>query len=125
MVKTYRVEDYLHTLSEWMQTPFLQVREIILGSNPEIEESMKYGVPFYTFHGYLFYLGTYKKTQLVLAFCYGAFIEDEYNCLRADAKQSQLRHWPIKPDQELDFDLMATYIIRALAYNEKGKKHHF
>jgi hypothetical protein len=123
--KFYKVEDYFDHLPLWMQERAYVVRELILGSNRNIVESMKYNVPFYTYEGYLFYLGTYKKTQLVLAFCNGVHVPDEHGLLRADAKQTQLRHWPLLQDQEPDYELLAHYIELAIEVNKNLKTSSF
>lgn len=64
--KYFKVEDYIADLPHWMQAQFFVVREIILQSNPNIKEGMKFNIPFYTLNGLLFYFSLYKKKEFIL-----------------------------------------------------------
>ena len=114
-----RVDVYASDLNSELLPLFLKVRNLVLNSANGIVESFKYGVPFYTYQGYLFYLGMYKKRKLVLAFCNGVHLSDEAGILEADAGQSQLRHWHLDPQKPLNEELLRVYIQEALIVNEQ------
>ncbi|MCU0423031.1 MAG: DUF1801 domain-containing protein [Bacteroidia bacterium] len=112
------VDDYFEQLLPWQKNIALKVRAIILSSSPAIHESMKYKVPFYTYKGFLFYLGLYKNKQLILAFCNGYLLSDEQKCLVAHKGQKQIRHWEFFASQSVDWDLLKMYINEAILLND-------
>jgi hypothetical protein len=114
-----RVDVYASDLNSELLPLFLKVRTLVLNSSNGIVESFKYGVPFYTYQGYLFYLGMYKKRKLVLAFCNGVYLSDEAGVLEADAGQSQLKHWHLDHKKPLNEELLRVYIQEALMVNEQ------
>ncbi len=117
--KYYKVEAYLDDLPlEWKER-FIIVRELILATHPAIVEKISFNLPFYMYKGFFLYLGIYKQKQLVLAFCRGAHLSDEYNILKADAKQQQMRHWVLSSVEEPDYELLAFYLEEALMVNDK------
>jgi hypothetical protein len=115
--KYFKVEDYIADLPQWMQEQLFVVREIILQSNPDIKESMKFNIPFYTLNGLLFYFSLYKKKEFVLGICNGAKLQNKHQKLRADAKQKYIRHWVLLESSEPDYELLAEYIEEAINLN--------
>jgi hypothetical protein len=117
--KYYKVEEYVADLEPWMQEQFYVVREIILHTHPDIQEAIRYQVPFYTLKGMLFYVALYKKKHFILGFCDGAKLSDPNAMLLADAKQKYIRHWRLQKEQEPDYELLAQYIEEAVAIKLK------
>ena len=115
--KYFKVEDYAADLPQWMQEQLFFVREIILQSNPDIKEGMKFNIPFYTLNGLLFYFSLYKKKEFVLGICNGAKLQNKHQKLCADAKQKYIRHWVLLESSEPDYELLAEYIEEAINLN--------
>jgi uncharacterized protein YdhG (YjbR/CyaY superfamily) len=47
------VDNYIDSLDEPRKTSLQQLRQIILETVPEAEETMQYNMPYYTYHGML------------------------------------------------------------------------
>jgi hypothetical protein len=115
--KYYKVEDYIVDLPLWMQNRLFIVRELIIHAHPNITESVKYNLPFYTLNGLLFYFTLYKKKQFVIGFCNGANLPDEHQLFVPNASQKYIRHFPLHEFQEPNYDILAQYIDQAITLN--------
>jgi hypothetical protein len=113
MTRFYSVDDYVSQLPQWMQERFMQIRQLI-STFPEIKETIRYNTAFFDYKGMMLYMGSYKKKRMVLGFCNGKLLTDDTHMLIADAGQANVKHWELFEYQTPDFELMATYIIRAM-----------
>ena len=113
-MKFYNFEDYYEYLPEKWQPSFLEARNIISNSHPQLVEAIRFNSPFYLYKGLLFYLSMYKKRDFILGFCNGAHLSDEAGVLRADAKQKHIRHWVFNSNQKIDSHLLLNYIHEAI-----------
>lgn len=109
------VDAYSEGLESLQRRLFGQVRSLILSAVPEVEETMKYRVPFYLYRGLFLYLSLHRKKRLVLGFCNGFMMADEAGMLRAEEGQTQVRHWVL--EQDFDERLLLKYIHEAVLVN--------
>lgn len=59
------IDEFYHRQPEPQRACFLFLREFILGIDPLINESLKYGMPFFSVNGKMFcYLWFHKKYRL-------------------------------------------------------------
>jgi hypothetical protein len=80
------VEDYIASQPADSQYRLRTLRKLILDAAPHIEESIKYGIPFYTYFGLLCYLNP-KKDCVDFGFCRGIELSDEGGLLYGDNKE--------------------------------------
>lgn len=121
MKKYLDVNDYFFELKPWQQQTCFAIHQMILNANPIIQCGIKYNIPFYTYHGYLAYLGLYQQRHLILGFCQGHLMADEANLLKHDAGQKQIRHWRFSESEPINWELLIQYINEALIINEQLK----
>jgi hypothetical protein len=61
-MKPQNVEQFIYNQPVDRQNLFILLREIVLGTDPEIVESLGWGIPKYTLHSMLGYLSFDQKT---------------------------------------------------------------
>lgn len=94
-----------------------QIRQL-LSTYAQITERIRYGVPFYDYKGMMIYMGPFRKKRLMIGFCNGVHMQDEYGLLKNDAGQTQIRHFELFAHAEPDLVVVATYIEEALRIND-------
>lgn len=112
------VDSFRADLLPWQQKQLDVVRRLVFAAVPEVVESIKYTVPFYTYKGLFLCIGPYKKTQFVINFCNGYLMADEAGMLNNDAGQTQIRHWRLDEHQKIDEDILLQYIHEARLISE-------
>jgi hypothetical protein len=80
------VDDFVATQPADSQFRLRALRKLILYAAPHVGESIKYGLPFYTYHGLLCYLNP-KKDYVDFGFCQGILLSDESGLLYGDNKE--------------------------------------
>ncbi|NDC31296.1 MAG: DUF1801 domain-containing protein [Bacteroidetes bacterium] len=105
---------------EWIQGKYQELRPLILSVSSEIQESIKFNAPFYTYKGFLLYFSVIKKgNKLVLGFCDGHLMSDEENILQANEGQTQIRHWVLQLEGLEKHDVLLRYINEAILIKEE------
>ena len=101
---------------EALQSTCYFLRSTILNRNPEIIESYKWNIPFYTYKGYLCYLNIHKKVPYI-GWMHGFHLEDpDHQWAPVDTKLIRKQFFPC--DQDIPIDILHQYIDRALSYND-------
>jgi hypothetical protein len=120
-VKRYSsIDHYIFEQEEWIQGKYQELRPLILSVSSEIQESIKFNAPFYTYKGFLLYFSVIKKgNKLGLGFCDGHLMSDEENMLQANEGQTQIRHWVLQRDRIEKHDVLLRYIHEAILINEE------
>jgi len=89
MNKNKIVDDYLkkkkHSLTEEIQ----RVREIILSTHKDIEETIKWSSPTFIYKGNMASYFMNAKKHVSLMFHKGAFIKDKTGLLEGDGKEAR------------------------------------
>lgn len=117
-----KVDEYIVKKAQPWQVPLLStLRKSILECG--LKEEIKWGGPAYTHHGNVVGIGAFKK-HLALWFFEGATLKDEAKMLlnAQEGKTSALRQWRIVEGDEIDTDLLKSYVSEAALNMEKGIK---
>jgi len=80
------VDDFIAAQPADSQLRLRSLRKLILGTAPHVGETLKYGLPFYTYHGLLCYLNP-KGDYVDFGFCRGVELSDEAGLLYGDNKK--------------------------------------
>ena len=80
------VEDFIAAQPAESQFRLRTLRKLILDAAPQVGESIKYGIPFYTYHGLLCYLNP-KGDHVDFGFCQGVQLSDEDGLLYGNNKE--------------------------------------
>ncbi len=115
------VADYISDCDRNIQPILYALRETIVNAHPQIQESIKYRLPFYTFNGLLFFLNP-RKEYVEMGFCNGASLHDENNLFKA-LDRAYIRHLYVFSIEDVFKDSTRELIQQAILYNEmKDKK---
>lgn len=114
------VADYISDCDPRVQQIMYALREVIVNAHPQIQESIKYKLPFYTYHGLLFFLNP-RKDYVEMGFCNGAFLHDERGIFKA-LDRAYIRHLYVYNIEDAFKDSTRELIQQAILYNEVKKK---
>jgi hypothetical protein len=116
-------DEYFALLEPSVQTVALEARMCILAAAPELTESMKYGVPFYSYKGMVCYLNV-PKAGIVLGFPNATLMSDVYE-LFSEGNLKRVRHISIPNLAFLaeHHNEIHNYLIEAMVLNDgKNRK---
>jgi hypothetical protein len=95
------------------------LRVIIFQTVSHIEESIKYGLPYYSYHGRLCFLN-FRGDTVLLGLCKGAFLANMQGLLEGTGKE--VRHVKIKKLADIDQAALQMLLQEAALFNEMEKK---
>ena len=116
-------DEYFAPLEPSVRTVALEARMCILSGAPELTESIKYGVPFYSYKGIVCYLNV-PKTGVVIGFPNANLMSDVFE-LFSEHRSKRFRHIRIPNSAFLaeHRDEIHNYLIEAMVLNDgKNKK---
>jgi uncharacterized protein YdeI (YjbR/CyaY-like superfamily) len=115
------IDDYIAKSTQW-QDALTKLREVILST--ELEETIKWGVPVYTFNGKNIVGIAAFKSYVGIWFYQGVFLTDKQKVLvnAQEGKTKALRQWRFKTGDEIDSDLVKAYILEAINNQKLGKE---
>ncbi len=116
-----KVDDYIAKHNEW-QNALIKLREILLST--ELQETVKWGSPVYTINGKnVLGLGAFKS-YVGIWFFQGSFLKDEKKKLinAQEGKTKALRQWRFNSIEEIDADLIKSYVFEAIENQKQGKE---
>jgi uncharacterized protein YdeI (YjbR/CyaY-like superfamily) len=114
------VEDYLNGQEQW-QDELRLVRDIL--ASTELDETVKWGAPAYTYKGKILAgIGGFKS-YFGLWFHQGALLEDKAKKLinAQEGVTKALRQWRFDSIEEVDADLIKAYITESVENLNAGK----
>ncbi len=116
-----RVVEYIEKKSEWKQE-LIQLRAILNAT--DLEETIKWGSPFYTYKGKNVVGLSAFKNYFGLWFIQGALLADDKNILMnaQDGKTNAMRQWRMKSLEEIDSEFITKYVIESLKNIDEGKE---
>lgn len=116
--KSNEVELYLKQTPKTLRDLMIVVRKIILKNIPDVEESIKFTVPFYSREGLLCYISPLKKKDgIYLGFVKGHLMSDESGVFTGkDLKQ--IRHIEFRKSSDIKRRLLKNYLEEAVMLNE-------
>lgn len=115
-----KVTAYIEKKAPWRKE-LEALREILL-SLP-VEETIKWGAPFYTSNGKNIVGMAAFKNYVGLWFIQGALLKDKQHKLinAQEGKTSAMRQWRFSSIDELDEQLIKEYVLEAIDNQEQGK----
>lgn len=93
----------------------IRIQQIIQDSLPQVQESIKWKIPFWSYKGNFCYLNP-KKEQLVLGFMKGIELSNAQGALVGDGKH--VRHLIYKKITDLDEIVLVEILNEAAMLNE-------
>ncbi len=121
MKKSKSVEDFLKQHMEWASA-LKPLREVALSTG--LEETIKWGAPVYTWNGKnIIGLGAFKS-YVGVWFYQGVFLKDEAKRLinAQEGKTKALRQWRFANADEIEEDVLRSYIFEAIENQKLGKE---
>ena len=115
------VEEYIEGHPQWSDK-LMQLREIVLSTG--LEEAVKWGAPIYTCEGKnVVGIGAFKS-YVGLWFHQGVFLSDPAQKLlnAQEGKTKALRQWRFNPDEDLEVELIRSYVEEARRNQLDGKE---
>ncbi|MFA5832787.1 MAG: DUF1801 domain-containing protein [Bacteroidota bacterium] len=119
--KSKEVNAYLKHSPKHVRGLMIAVREIILAAFPDIEETIKFTVPFYTRKGLLCYISPLKtKDGIYIGFVKGYLMSDEHGIFTGK-ELKQIRHIEFRKESDIKKRLFKKYLEEAVMFNELKK----
>lgn len=115
------VDRYLRHSPVLIRSLMSELRRIIHATIPDVEESIKYTVPFYTRKGLLCYLSPLKtKDGVYIGFAKGNQMSDEAGAFTGK-ELKQIRHLEYRSLRQIKIRLLKEYLQEAVMLNEVAK----
>ncbi len=121
MTKQEKLNLFFETESPFKE-PLIRLRNVLLET--ELEEDWKWNFPTYTYNGKnLIAIGRFKK-NFGIWFFQGVFLKDQLGLLRnaQEGKTKAMRALNYANDEEVDLDIVRTYVEEAIANSIAGKE---
>ena len=117
------VEDYLNGAANW-QEELTALRRILIST--ELSETIKWGMPYYTYNGQNIVGMCGFKSYFGLWFHQGVFLSDPAKVLfNAQAgKTKALRQWRMMAASDIKAGLIKSYIAESIEHVRTGKKNY-
>lgn len=116
-----RVEHFIENIqSNTLRQAAEELRMLIFACVPDVQERLKYGIPFYSCKGDICYL-TPQKKKLVLGFVQGVKLRPRPGVLVAEDRK-QIRHLVFEKQEDIYAELVAEILEEAMRYNEKKQR---
>jgi len=121
-METYdlRQDEYIVKAADFAQPILIHLRQLIHDAAPEIQETMKWSMPFFDFKGPVCQMAAFKQ-HCTLGFWKGALLSDPHNLLDKSDSMGQLRRITSMADLPAD-DVLTQFIREAVELNKQGVK---
>lgn len=90
MSKNKKVDDYMKKLDDPYKALWEEIRGTVLGTDPKMQEDIKWGAPTFIYKGNLATFNPRSKKFVNLTFHTGAMIDDPDGVLEGDAKEARV-----------------------------------
>lgn len=90
MNKNSKVDAYMEKLDNPLKDVWEQIRDIVLGVDPKMEEDIKWGAPTFIYQGNMATFNPRAKKFVNLTFHTGALISDPEGVLEGEAKEARV-----------------------------------
>ena len=116
-----RVTEYIEKKGAWSEE--LRILRSIFSELP-LEETIKWGAPYYMNNGKNIMGMAAFKSYFGIWFMQGALLKDEQKKLinAQEGKTSALRQWRFTSKEEIDADLIKTYVLEAIDNHQQGRE---
>lgn len=118
--RSKKVDTYIEQAGEFAQPVLRHVRGLFHELCPEVEETIKWGVPRFDYHGMLGGIAAFKQ-HVSIGFWKASLMEDEHGLLAGSGNQmSAIKVTGM--DDLPDDAVLAYYIRQGMDLNERGVK---
>ena len=116
-----KVVQYITDKDNWTQE--LNLLRSVLIELP-LEETIKWGSPVYVYKGKNIVGMSAFKNYCGLWFFQGSFLKDDQKVLEnaQEGKTKAMRQWRFYKIEEIDVDLLKSYVLEAIKNSEEGKE---
>ena len=114
-----QVDAFCTALKQPQKDIVQALRTLILEAAPGIEERLSHRIPFYFYHGRVFYISVYPN-RVTLGFCRGNSLADEHGLLSGN--QQTVRHYHLVTLADLKPKKLTPLLHEALLLNESLKR---
>lgn len=116
-------DEYYQAIQEPHKSIALEARLLLCGTEPDVIEEMKFGVPFYSRQGMVCYMNI-NKSGVTIGFICGTQMSDTFGLF--SGKSTKLVRHIALPNVDFireNHDKITNYVIEALVINDsKAKK---
>lgn len=116
-------DEFYADLTEPHKSIALEIRSLVLGTEPDIVEEIKYGIPFYLREGWVCYVNVTKKNGVTIGFVNGKVMSDTFGLFdNKDLKMIRFIELPSVAFVREKRDEITNYVIEALVINDAKTK---
>jgi uncharacterized protein YdeI (YjbR/CyaY-like superfamily) len=121
-METYdlRQDDYIAKAADFAQPILIHLRQLIHDAAPQIQETMKWSMPFFDYKGTVCHIAGFKQ-HCTFGFWKGSLLSDPHNILERSDAMGHLGRITSMADLPAD-EILMQYIREAVELNEKGIK---
>jgi hypothetical protein len=116
MSASQKITEYIQKNPDWKGNLIHQIRELILKTEPNIEEEWKWNNPVWSINGMVCSIGTFKK-HISLTFFKGADLEKETNLFNSPSVSKNTRSIIWKENDELTPEPLKVLLQKAVGLN--------
>ena len=115
MAKSKNVDSWISEQDPALRQIAESLRGIILGADPELRESIKWGNPVYERRGRICYLSATER-YVSLGFFSGASLADPERRIEGTGKK--MRHVKVRALEDIDTEQFASWLSQAVALDQ-------
>jgi len=108
------VDNYIANLNDWQADIVSEIRQIILETVPDADESIKWAQPVYEVNGPFAYIKAFKNS-VNFGFWRGVDIEDPDGLLQGSGEK--MRHFKLSSREQINKPIFSNYIKQAVKLN--------
>ena len=112
------VDAWIAILSPRLREIAQELRALIMATDPQLSEAIKWGNPCYEKKGKVCYLAAISNDYVNLGFWNGAALTDPQGLIEGTG--AKMRHVKVRSMQEIRHDQFTSWVREAVALNEQG-----
>ena len=121
LTPSQHIDNFIKELADWRGKLIARFRKMVLKAAPELTEEWKWGVPVWSFNGYVVASGVFKD-HVKLNFFKGASLKDPKKLFNSGLDAKATRAIDFAEDSKFDEDALRGLVLEAVAFNAAGKK---
>jgi len=117
-----RVDTYINNAADFAKPILKHIRNLVHQACPEIQETIKWGMPFFDYKGTVCNIASFKQ-HCAFGFWKSKLMPDPYNLLKENSGEAMGQFGRISSLEDLpDDEIIIEYIQNAVQLNLEGKK---
>lgn len=117
------IANFIGKQPEKAQFLLEKLRLLISSVSSEIEETGKYGGPFYVYKGYLCYLAIDKSKKVYIGMCRGFMMSDSHHLFHQPFDTAEIRKIYIDEITPSISEKIKDYVLESMLINDDLKKN--